>query len=340
MVEKIKSFIDSLLKTDKDKETAFNYIFYLTATVYLVNGLINAIDAERFSILLDAFFGVIQLGCLYVACLFFVRRENPNATTILAIVFASLTFLDFVLSCEDYGYYSLIYVIPDVVCYILEIGGAVLFVLYQLKKNKYEETGKIYEYILYAGVCFLGINVFFHVIMLFMALYEVVSSSYYGFGNLLKFILVNIVLTIPTWFLVLGVWLAVDLELERDLKNEYTQAETAEAVPAAIAEEPADERTPKQDAENNPKTESTQTGETKKERTPGSSPYSRLVAILLAWFLGLIGAHRFYVGKTGTGILMIVTLGGFGVWSLVDVIMIACGTFKDKDGLPLLDWQV
>ena len=42
------------------------------------------------------------------------------------------------------------------------------------------------------------------------------------------------------------------------------------------------------------------------------SPKSRLAAALLAWFLGVIGIHRFYVGKVGTGILMILTLGGLG----------------------------
>ena len=79
---------------------------------------------------------------------------------------------------------------------------------------------------------------------------------------------------------------------------------------------------------------------TQPQRTQGGSSYSRLVAILLAFFLGEFGAHRFYVGKIGTGILMLITLGGCGIWALVDIILIACGSFRDKDGLPLLDWQV
>ena len=51
------------------------------------------------------------------------------------------------------------------------------------------------------------------------------------------------------------------------------------------------------------------------------SPKSRLVALLLCCFLGWLGAHRFYVGKIGTGLLMPLTLGGcFGIWVVVDLI--------------------
>ena len=58
-------------------------------------------------------------------------------------------------------------------------------------------------------------------------------------------------------------------------------------------------------------------------------------ALLLCFFLGALGVHRFYVGKIGTGILMLLTLGGLGIWTLIDFIMIAVGSFKDKNGLPI-----
>jgi TM2 domain-containing membrane protein YozV len=63
-----------------------------------------------------------------------------------------------------------------------------------------------------------------------------------------------------------------------------------------------------------------------------------LPAALLCFFLGVFGAHRFYVGKVGTGILQLCTLGGFGIWWLVDMIMIVVGSFKDADGEKITAW--
>ena len=54
--------------------------------------------------------------------------------------------------------------------------------------------------------------------------------------------------------------------------------------------------------------------------------------ILLCFFLGGLGVHRFYSGKIGTGILMILTLGGLGIWVIVDFIMLCIGSFRDIDG--------
>ncbi|MDP7232236.1 MAG: TM2 domain-containing protein [Dehalococcoidia bacterium] len=58
-------------------------------------------------------------------------------------------------------------------------------------------------------------------------------------------------------------------------------------------------------------------------------------ALLLCILLGGFGAHRFYVGKPLTAILMIVTFGGLGVWALIDLIVIATGGFKDSKGLKI-----
>lgn len=57
-----------------------------------------------------------------------------------------------------------------------------------------------------------------------------------------------------------------------------------------------------------------------------------VVTLLLCFFLGSLGIHRFYAGKIGTGILMLITVGGFGIWTLIDFIMIVISKFTDKDG--------
>ena len=65
---------------------------------------------------------------------------------------------------------------------------------------------------------------------------------------------------------------------------------------------------------------------------------ARLVTLLLCWFFGALGLHRFYVGKIGTAILMIVTLGGLGLWVLIDLIVILVGSFRDKRGRVVYYW--
>ena len=64
-------------------------------------------------------------------------------------------------------------------------------------------------------------------------------------------------------------------------------------------------------------------------------PKSKIVALLLCLFAGGLGLHRFYVGKVGSGIVQLLTGGGCGIWSLIDLIMIATGAFKDANGNDL-----
>ncbi|HEV8358574.1 MAG TPA: TM2 domain-containing protein [Gemmatimonadales bacterium] len=69
------------------------------------------------------------------------------------------------------------------------------------------------------------------------------------------------------------------------------------------------------------------------------SEKSRAVALPLCVLLGVFGAHRFYVGKIGTGILQLFTFGGLGLWWLYDVITIASGEFRDADGRRVSLWD-
>jgi TM2 domain-containing membrane protein YozV len=68
------------------------------------------------------------------------------------------------------------------------------------------------------------------------------------------------------------------------------------------------------------------------------SSKKKLPAFLMCFFLGCFGIHRFYVGKIGTGVLQLLTLGGLGIWALIDLIMIPFNVFSDKEGNKLTAW--
>ncbi|MCC6754600.1 MAG: TM2 domain-containing protein [Saprospiraceae bacterium] len=65
---------------------------------------------------------------------------------------------------------------------------------------------------------------------------------------------------------------------------------------------------------------------------PSSGGKSQLVALLLVIFVGGLGIHRFYLGYTTIGIIQLLTLGGCGIWALIDLIRIVTGDLKPKNG--------
>ena len=69
-----------------------------------------------------------------------------------------------------------------------------------------------------------------------------------------------------------------------------------------------------------------------------ASPKSRLVALLLCIFLGCFGVHRFYMGRIGLGILYLFTFSLFGFGYIIDIILIALGKARDRNGLYLINW--
>ncbi len=62
---------------------------------------------------------------------------------------------------------------------------------------------------------------------------------------------------------------------------------------------------------------------------------SFLVTWLLSWFLGGLGVDRFYLGKVGSGIVKLLTFGGLGIWTLIDLILVLTGAQRDKSGRRL-----
>lgn len=62
-----------------------------------------------------------------------------------------------------------------------------------------------------------------------------------------------------------------------------------------------------------------------------------LVTLLLCLLFGIYGFHRFYAGKIVSGVFQLLTFGGLGIWTLIDIIMILCGTFKDGDNKIILN---
>lgn len=71
----------------------------------------------------------------------------------------------------------------------------------------------------------------------------------------------------------------------------------------------------------------------------GVSERSRGVALTLAILLGWSGAHRFYAGRIGSGVAQLCTLGGLGIWTLYDCILIGSGNFRDADGRRIARWD-
>jgi TM2 domain-containing membrane protein YozV len=55
----------------------------------------------------------------------------------------------------------------------------------------------------------------------------------------------------------------------------------------------------------------------------------------LCFFLGAVGVHSFYTKKTGVGVAQLLTLGGCGIWALIDFVTILTGSFRDGNGNPL-----
>lgn len=66
-----------------------------------------------------------------------------------------------------------------------------------------------------------------------------------------------------------------------------------------------------------------------------TSDKRRGTALLLCIFLGFLGAHNFYVGRIGRGVVYLFTMGLFGIGWVADIVRIVLGSFRDNVGVPL-----
>ena len=73
---------------------------------------------------------------------------------------------------------------------------------------------------------------------------------------------------------------------------------------------------------------------------PTGYPKSHTAALLLCFFFGALGLHRFYLGKWVSGLLMLFTLGGLGIWLTIDMLVLVFGNMSDSYGRPCVDKSI
>ena len=80
-------------------------------------------------------------------------------------------------------------------------------------------------------------------------------------------------------------------------------------------------------------------GPTGKSREANTSKQSRAIALIFVLLLGIAGGHRFYVGRTATAFAMLFTIGGLGIWWLIDIVIVASGQLQDSEGKRVSEWE-
>lgn len=132
--------------------------------------------------------------------------------------------------------------------------------------------------------------------------------------------------------------------MQKRLQAEFAEAQQQEAPPpsppraAAAATPPAPPPAPPAAPPPSPAAGQSAAPPPPVSAPPGApQPRQFLITLVLCLvgILGIAGLHRFYTGKIGTGVLMLVRLGACGIWTLVDIIMIALDKFTDAEGRPL-----
>ncbi|WP_026902784.1 TM2 domain-containing protein [Pedobacter glucosidilyticus] len=114
--------------------------------------------------------------------------------------------------------------------------------------------------------------------------------------------------------------------------NEASKVINTSATPVAVEEKVVSSETAKENLKSDTKKKVKKEKKSFIERVMAAGSKSQLIALLLAFFVGGLGIHRFYLGYTWQGVVQLLTLGGCGIWSLIDFIRIILGDLQPKNG--------
>ncbi|WP_304068954.1 TM2 domain-containing protein [Pedobacter glucosidilyticus] len=114
--------------------------------------------------------------------------------------------------------------------------------------------------------------------------------------------------------------------------NETSKVINTSATPIAVEEKVVSSETAKENLKSDTKKKVKKEKKSFIERVMAAGGKSQLIALLLAFFVGGLGIHRFYLGYTWQGVVQLLTLGGCGIWSLIDFIRIILGDLQPKNG--------
>ena len=230
---------------------------------------------------------------------------------------------------EEYCFYNsirdiIIYSIPELAAIFLSI------FIYNLVSKKCKASYWGFSYVIAAmrlsfivSYLLLGIVEVFYILIYLNApdFYESISEINSITNRSLIISIISTILIISFSMLIWTFYFKRKLKVQKNAKTAPVQYNTApQYIVAASTSDSADPANQNQQV-----VQIIQSSEQRSDKSRG-------VAAVLCFFFGTLGIHRFYVGKIGTGLLWLFTLGFFGIGDIIDFLMIICGSFKDSEG--------